>query len=79
MTAARRPIHGADRVARFLLGIASKAPKDQRLLPVTVNGDLGLALLDAEQPVAIAAITVQAGRIQRVDLALAPDNSRRSN
>ena len=50
VTAARRPIHGAERVARFLLGIASKAPKDQRLLPVTVNGDLGLALLDAEQP-----------------------------
>jgi len=73
VTAARRPIHGAERVARFLLGIASKAPKDQRLLPVTVNGDLGLALLDAEQPVAIAAITVQVGRIQRVDLVLAPD------
>lgn len=73
VSAARRPIHGAERVARFLLGIASKAPKDQRLLPVTVNGDLWLALLHAGHPVAIAAITVQVGRIRRVDLVLAPD------
>lgn len=73
VTAARRPIHGAERVARFLLGVASKAPKGQRLLPVRVNGDLGLALLDDGKPVAIAAIAVQVGRIQRVDLVLAPD------
>ena len=36
--AARRPVRGAERAARFLVGVAAKIPADQRVVPMTVNG-----------------------------------------
>ena len=42
---ARRPVHGADRVARFLLGLQRKyGGVLQQARPVLVNGDLGLLM-----------------------------------
>ncbi|MEM1416321.1 MAG: RNA polymerase sigma factor SigJ [Myxococcota bacterium] len=41
---ALRPIHGARNVARFLLGIAAKAPPDVAVLPTWVNGRPGVML-----------------------------------
>jgi len=46
VNAARRPVIGADRVARFILGIAGNVREGQRLEPVSVNGSMGLALYD---------------------------------
>ena len=43
-TAALNPIHGADRVGRFLIGIAKKAPATLSALPATVNGEPGLVV-----------------------------------
>jgi RNA polymerase sigma-70 factor (ECF subfamily) len=73
VSAARRPVRGADRVARFILGLASKVLVDQRIEIITVNGALGFALLDRERPVVIASLTAQHGRIKRIDFVLAPD------
>ncbi|MEU6852460.1 RNA polymerase sigma factor SigJ [Actinacidiphila alni] len=47
VTAARKPVHGADRVGRFLLGTASRMDAGQRLVATTVNGAPGLVVLAA--------------------------------
>lgn len=39
--AARAPIYGAERIARFLMGIAGKAPANQSIVPVQVNESPG--------------------------------------
>src|SRR5574341_758364 len=41
ISAARRPIHGADRVARFFLGLMRKAPPSYATRPTFVNGAPG--------------------------------------
>lgn len=71
--AARRPVCGADKVARFLLGLATKVPADQRVELVTINGAPGFALLDRDRPVVAVSLTTHHGRIQRLDFVLAPD------
>lgn len=44
--AARNELHGADRVSRFLVGIASKAQRGGGVRKITVNGDPALAILE---------------------------------
>lgn len=73
VSAARRAVIGADNVARFLLGIARKAPPDANLRRVTVNGGPGFIVTQDEATVVVAALTVADGRVSRVDLVLAPD------
>jgi RNA polymerase sigma-70 factor (ECF subfamily) len=73
VSAARRPVVGADRVARFLLGLVAKATAGQRAAAVLVNGASGLVALDGDRPVAVFALTTVAGRVLRVDVVRAPD------
>jgi RNA polymerase sigma-70 factor, ECF subfamily len=73
VAAARRPVVGADKVARFLLGLVAKATPGQRAAPVLVNGDQGLLVLDGDRPSAVFALTTRAGRVVRVDVVRAPD------
>ncbi|HST80493.1 MAG TPA: RNA polymerase sigma factor SigJ [Kineosporiaceae bacterium] len=73
ISAARRPIHGADRVARFLIGVSSRITPGQRAVPSAVNGGPGFMILDGASAILIGSITVDGGRVQRVDLVLAPD------
>ena len=71
--AARRPIRGADRVARFLAATAAKIPAGQRVVPLTVNGGPGVALVEPDGTASlVGALTVAEGRILRVDLVVAP-------
>lgn len=70
-TAARRPVLGADRVARVLLGVAHRQPVRHR--HVTVNGQPGFATTDPDgRLLAVCALTVGAGRVLRVDLVMTP-------
>jgi RNA polymerase sigma-70 factor (ECF subfamily) len=72
-TAARRPIRGADRVARFLVATAATIRAGQRVVPLTVNGGPGLALAEPDGTASlVGAFTVADGRILRVDLVVAP-------
>jgi RNA polymerase sigma-70 factor, ECF subfamily len=73
VNAARRPVLGADRVSRFILGIASKVREGQRLESVGVNGSAGLALYDGEQVAIVISFTVLDAKITRLDFVLAPD------
>lgn len=72
VTAALRPVLGADRVARFLLGIAQRAEPGDRIAPITVNGAVGLALLSGDQLVGVISLTVDHDRISRVDIVRSP-------
>ena len=69
--AARRPVLGADRVARLLLGAAHRRPVVHRA--VTINGQAGYATTDPDgRLLAVCALTVQDGRVVRVDLVMSP-------
>jgi RNA polymerase sigma-70 factor (ECF subfamily) len=72
VTAARNPVHGPDRVARFLVGIGKQVAPGDRLVPVTVNGGPGFALLGRAGTRAICALTVHNGLISRVDFVVTP-------
>lgn len=73
VSAARRPIHGPDHVARLITSITSitstTAPQIQSL---TVNGSTGLALSHHGQLYALISLTTRTG-VERVDIVLNPD------
>ncbi len=73
VNAARRPVVGADRVSRFVLGITGNVHEGQRVEPVTVNGATGLALYDGDRISIVVSFTVRAARITRLDFVLAPE------
>ncbi|SDC85953.1 RNA polymerase sigma factor SigJ [Nocardioides lianchengensis] len=73
VSAARRPVLGADRVARFLLGTFARG-ENARVEVVLVNGATGFAVVDPSGRVGtIASLTVDGERVVRVDLVRAPD------
>lgn len=72
VTAARRPVLGADRVSRFILGIADNVRAGQHLETVPVNGSTGLALYDGDHISIVISFTVLGARITRLDFILAP-------
>jgi RNA polymerase sigma-70 factor (ECF subfamily) len=72
VTAARRPVLGADRVARFLLGVMAKAGPDDRVAQVDVNGAPGFALYQGDDLVSVVSVTVAHDRVTRLDIVRAP-------
>jgi RNA polymerase sigma-70 factor (ECF subfamily) len=72
VSAARRPVVGADRVARFLLGLLSKVQPGDRIEEVQVNGAPGFAVYQAGRLDTITAVTARAGRVCRLDVVRAP-------
>jgi len=81
VTAAGRPIEGANEVARFLLGLVALANRHGAAFafePVQVNGDPGfVAHFDSPRPrdprLAVYAYAVRAGRVAAIYAVLAPD------
>ncbi|MFB9905438.1 RNA polymerase sigma factor SigJ [Allokutzneria oryzae] len=76
--AARRPVIGADRVARFLAGIRAKLP-DRELRPAVVNGAGGFLMLDDGRLVGAYAITVADGLVTAIDVVLHPTKLARAS
>ncbi|MGN6201248.1 MAG: RNA polymerase sigma factor SigJ [Solirubrobacterales bacterium] len=69
VTAARKPIYGADKIARFMVGVQRKShfPDDPVYTPVLVNGDPGVRLESASEGfLSIVAIEVADGAVQGV-------------
>lgn len=76
VTAALQPIVGADRVARFLIGISAKISLDVSTEIARVNGDLGLLVRVAGVLRAVIAVHLSAGSsgsIDEVFLVMNPD------
>lgn len=64
--AARRPVVGAERVARFLINLAQRLTPENTLEPVTANGLPGLLLRLDGRPDVLQAVEVADGVVQRV-------------
>ncbi|EWC64269.1 RNA polymerase sigma-70 factor [Actinokineospora spheciospongiae] len=71
VSAARNPVVGADRVARFLAGVQRRKPAELR--PVRVNGWAGLLRVHQGHPTGVMALTVADGRVTAVDIVLNPE------
>ncbi|HVD39530.1 MAG TPA: RNA polymerase sigma factor SigJ [Solirubrobacterales bacterium] len=69
VTAARKPIYGADKIARFMVGVQRKEayPDDPVFTRVRVNGDLGVRMdSEADGFLSIVAVEVADGAIQSI-------------
>jgi RNA polymerase sigma-70 factor, ECF subfamily len=73
VTAARRPVEGADRVARFFLGIFRKFPACSRTQMVLVNGQPGLAAWLGDELVTVFAFELDGNRIRSIFAIRNPD------
>jgi RNA polymerase sigma-70 factor (ECF subfamily) len=72
--AARRPVVGADRVARFLLGVVARAESGDAVELRRMNGVPGIAITDARGRVTgLISFTVAEGRVSRIDMLRAPE------
>jgi RNA polymerase sigma-70 factor (ECF subfamily) len=70
--AARNPVYGADRVARFLLGIMSKLPAGD-ILELETSDGLGFAVWEEGRVVNVITLEVRAGRVTEVRMVRNPD------
>ena len=75
--AALNPIHGADKVARFFIGVAGKAAgRDIRIEPATINGSIGALLyMDGELDHSLS-ISIDGEKIAAIYLVRNPDKLR---
>lgn len=75
--AALRPVRGADRVARWTLGVMRKSLPEPGMRPVLVNGQPGVLITSVGQPDTVAAIDLDAdGKITAIRLIRNPDKLR---
>ena len=75
VSAARRPVFGADRVARFMLGLAAKIG-DEEVRVVDVNGFIGIGIYRGQELTGVISLTADDGLITRVDIVRAPPKLR---
>lgn len=74
VTAARNPIHGADKVARFLFGILAKAPPGFVVRRASINGRPGfVSYFEDGCPQSVATFDVAEGSIQAIHLVVNPE------
>ncbi|MFC9895395.1 RNA polymerase sigma factor SigJ [Nocardia sp. NPDC127579] len=74
--AIRKPVHGAELVAKLLLGwYSSPSAQGAWSRPVLVNGSLGLLVFDGTH-VGVFSFTVDAGQIVAIDVVRNPDKLR---
>lgn len=74
VSAARQPVMGADRVARFFQGLARQAPDDLALQPRWYNGTPGLLIGHTDGTVELALVLdVADGRVQSIEAIRNPD------
>jgi RNA polymerase sigma-70 factor (ECF subfamily) len=64
--AARRPIYGADKCARFLAAVSSSVPKGAQINVALINGQPGALIVDADLVVIAMALDVIDGRVAGV-------------
>ncbi|GAA1980863.1 RNA polymerase sigma-70 factor [Microbacterium pumilum] len=71
--AARRPVVGADRLARYLLGGIAKAGASFAMSPMSLNGEPGVRIEVDGILAAAVSVTVENGRITRIYSVANPD------
>lgn len=73
VTAARVPVIGAEKVARFLIGVLKKAPPDMKLERVLVNGRPGRLVLSNGKLQTVLTLDIVDGRIANLYLIRNPE------
>ncbi|MFL5833744.1 MAG: RNA polymerase sigma factor SigJ [Solirubrobacterales bacterium] len=76
VTAARKPVYGADKVARFMIGVQRKSawPSDPVFTRVLVNGDPGIRMDSASEGfLGIIAVQVAEGAVEAVRIFSNPE------
>jgi len=76
VTAARRPIIGADNVIRFLQGLIAKHSDGQCAELIAVNGRSAVGVYDSAGLNSVITLTIDGGLITRIDVIRAPDKLR---
>jgi RNA polymerase sigma-70 factor (ECF subfamily) len=71
--APRRPVHGADKVARFLAAVATRPDQDVRARIAQVNGGPGIVVTAEGEPVAAFVLDVAGGVVRSVHLVANPE------
>lgn len=71
--AARRPVVGAERVARFLVNLAKRLPHDVRIDPVWVNGSPGALVWIGGEPYMASVLELRDGLVAQQYSVLNPD------
>jgi RNA polymerase sigma-70 factor (ECF subfamily) len=71
--AAPQPISGAERIARFLLGIRPNIPVDADYRFAPVNGGCGVVVWSAGRPISVLTFDFSAGRIHAIYSVSNPD------
>lgn len=74
--AARNPIRGPDRIARFLLGLAAKRPEGFTLAPAVVNGEPGFLGRLHGRPFLVMGFRVSGDRLAEIMVVLNPEKLR---
>jgi RNA polymerase sigma-70 factor (ECF subfamily) len=74
--AARRPIYGADRIARTLLGVVKDVPPDAQTELVEVNRAAGFMIRSAGRPWCVITADAEGDRLQTIYMVLNPDKLR---
>jgi RNA polymerase sigma-70 factor (ECF subfamily) len=75
--AALKPIHGADPVARFIVGFTRRfAPPDRVVRPAEINGQPGFISYVSGKPVAALVFDIRGGRIRAIYAIGNPDKLR---
>jgi len=76
VSAARRPVYGAEQVARFVLGVLEKFGQGVRSIPVTANGELAfLAIAESAEgvePIALWSLDVGERGVRAVHIVRSP-------
>jgi RNA polymerase sigma-70 factor (ECF subfamily) len=70
------PIYGAEKIARFFIGVRDKAPAGAEILPRLVNGSLGYVVFVGEQPIQANHFEFDGDRITAVHIVRNPDKLR---
>ncbi|GAA3666393.1 RNA polymerase sigma-70 factor [Nocardioides ginsengisoli] len=72
VSSARRPVHGADRVARFIAGLVAKYDGQVEVDLVEANGAPAIAMRADGELILLVVLTVVGDRATRVDMLRAP-------
>ena len=73
VAAAPYPIHGPERVARFLLGVLRTVPPGFSARPARVNGGPGVVGYVDGHPISVVALDVAGGRLRGVRIVVNPE------
>ncbi len=69
----KKPLEGAEAVARFVIALAQRMPADAQMREIELNGAPAIALSSQGRPFVVIMVEIQEGRIYRIFAIANPD------